>query len=400
MVSSYSPVPLTRIHESRIMVVEDNPVNQMLVLEVLRHKGFKHLEGANDGQDAFNKLDNFLPDLIILDLMMPDLDGFGFCQLIRTQPRFHDIPILAYTALENTTKRLSILEMGANDVITKPVNPDELVARCRIHLERRYIMKDLRDYHERIGEELKSAGELQNLLMPSAAVIADVEFDFNVGISSLFAPTSAIGGDFWGIRSLDNSRYLSLFLGDFTGHGISSAINVFRLFTLLDRLPDEVLLAPQECLEQLNRQLYSMLPTEHFATMFYSILDKEKNELRYASAGAPPPLLLHGKGETPFTILDARGLPLAAANNIHYPEKSILFKPNDSLVLYSDALVETPNDQKQFLEIETIGTALSKFPTDKRSADHLLTSITTQLCEFTSHPVQDDLTIAVCTRLE
>lgn len=385
-----------RLHQAVILVVEDNAVSQRLMLESLRRHGFQAAVGASSGREALEKLANLDPDLIILDLMMPTMDGFALCLEFRKIRKLRNIPILVHTALENEQARLSIFRMGASDLVRKPVNDEELIARCRIHLEKRYILKDMEEYQERMEADLAHARAMQNMLMPDPNFIATIEKDYGLDIRALFKPSFIIGGDLWGMHPLPCGERLALYIGDFTGHGVTAAINVFRLCTLIDKLPPEVLASPTECLNQLNRQLFTMLPIELFATMFYGVLDIKRHRLTYCIAGCPSPLLL--RGDDGFEMLQGSGLPLAAIRAPRYREEQVEYRVGDGLLLYSDALIETPNAAGEHLDIHTIGALLATLPPDYRTADALMQATRYRLDAFSPHGVHDDLTLNIYMR--
>lgn len=387
--------PLSRILQATILVVEDNLVNQVIVVESLRKYGFHKVIGVDGGREALEALQTLEPNLIITDLIMPDIDGFLLCQNIRNTPKLKNIPILALTALEDEEARLSIFDMGASDLVRKPVTEEELIARCCIHLEKGYILKDLHDYQQRVKEDLSHARAMQNMLMPNNAAISDVEFAFGLGISSLFAPSFTIGGDFWGLKPLKNHK-LAIYIGDFTGHGVTAAINVFRLCGLLDKLPISTLSTPSETLRMLNQQLYAVLPIQLFATMFYGVIDTKKNRMTYCIAGCPPPLKLSSSGR--YELLQGSGLPIAAVKNTKYREHLCDFLPRDALLLYSDALIETPSELEEYLDIEKLGARLGELMHDAISTEDILQHIISHFSHFATREVEDDLTLNVYMR--
>lgn len=392
----HPPSATDRVLDAAILVVEDNAVSQRLIIESLRRHGFRKVVGVSSGEEALHHVEQLAPNLIILDLMMPNMDGFALCREFRKRKALRNIPILVHTALEDEQARLSIFGMGASDLVRKPVNDEELVARCRIHIEKSFILKDLQDYRLRMEDDLGHARAMQNMLMPDNARIAEVEYDFGLDIRSLFSPSFVIGGDFWGMRPLPGNRKLALYIGDFTGHGVTAAINVFRLSTLMDKLPPAILSSPEVCLQHLNQQLFSLLPIELFATMFYAVLDTAQNRLTYCIAGSPPPIVLRKDGG--FEILKGSGLPLAAISSPRYRNTLVNFNAGDALLLYSDALIETPDNAGNYLDIRQVGEALSLIPQAKRHAERLLQHTISQLSHFTPHGVEDDLTLNVYMR--
>jgi DNA-binding response OmpR family regulator len=114
----------------KILVVEDDPDLVELLSFNLRGCGFT-VSTASDGLDALKKARTIFPDLILLDLMLPELDGFGVCEILRREPATAAIPIIMVTAMSSQFARLAGLEAGANDYITKPFSPKQLIARVQ-----------------------------------------------------------------------------------------------------------------------------------------------------------------------------------------------------------------------------------------------------------------------------
>ena len=116
----------------KILVVDDEPNIMELAKLYLEHDGYQ-VEGAASGYDALSRLSLINPDLIVLDLMLPDIDGFEVCRQIRAKS---DVPILMLTARKEDIDKIVGLELGADDYLTKPFNPRELVARVKAILRR------------------------------------------------------------------------------------------------------------------------------------------------------------------------------------------------------------------------------------------------------------------------
>jgi sigma-B regulation protein RsbU (phosphoserine phosphatase) len=163
------PAPVTTpeprqigIFDCLILVVDDTEFNRTLITAMLHQAGFRRIEHAVDGIDALKKIGDELPDLVILDIVMPGLDGFEVCRHLRADPRFSDLPVLVQTALSNTEDRNKAFQLGTTDLITKPIDRNELLARVRIHLENRVLIQDLQLYRARLESELGMAREMYN----------------------------------------------------------------------------------------------------------------------------------------------------------------------------------------------------------------------------------------------
>jgi len=137
-----------------ILIVDDNPTNIKVLFSFLKESGFKVLV-AKDGESTLEKLQEITPDLILLDVMMPGIDGFETCRRIKASPQTQDIPVIFMTALSDTVDKVKGLKIGAVDYITKPFQQDEVLARMNIHLK----LQNLTHQFKVQNEQLKSLTE-------------------------------------------------------------------------------------------------------------------------------------------------------------------------------------------------------------------------------------------------
>ncbi len=140
---------VARFSHACILVVDDSVFERRLISTALKKAGFNKIEGANDGVEALKKTYELRPDLVLLDLCMPNLDGFGYCEKVRADRQLLQMPIIVQTALEDRNSRLRALSSGANDFLLKPLDMDEVSLRICVHIENYFMLhqlKALRDY--------------------------------------------------------------------------------------------------------------------------------------------------------------------------------------------------------------------------------------------------------------
>ncbi len=130
--------------EETLLIVDDIPANVSMLLDFLSHAGFKVLV-AKDGTAAIQKAEYALPDLILLDVMMPGMDGFEVCDILKSKEKTKDIPIIFMTALSETVDKVKGFSLGAVDYITKPIQHEEALARVTAHLKLRKLQKQLEE---------------------------------------------------------------------------------------------------------------------------------------------------------------------------------------------------------------------------------------------------------------
>ena len=381
---------LRYVYMSPIMIVDDNELNRIFLIKILGSRGFNNILAFANAEDALEQLSNFNPDLVILDLIMPKMDGFECCQVIRSQPIFRDLPILIQTTITEPELRVKAFACGATDFISKPVYPDELCARVIVHLQNRIYLKNLRLYKIRIEEELEAARQLQISILPSKEEIAEIENRCNLSIASHFQPSSEIGGDVFGIKPLFAQQF-ALWLADFSGHGVASTLNAFRLQAYLKE-NSQFDTRPGEYLAYLNEKLLQLSLNNQFATMFYGIVDIQSDKLIYSAACNPHPIILRANGE--IDIIDGSGRPLGIGMNF-YETITVPFFIGDSLILYSDALIETEKFSGGYIDGSELANLVAR--NKNESAENIKNSILNYFTEKCSAPI-DDLTIYICVR--
>src|SRR5512134_3865355 len=148
--------------DERIMIVEDTPANIQILTGILKERGYQ-LSIATDGRRALEALERVRPDLILLDVMMPGMDGYETCRRIKSNAAWKDIPIIFLTAKSDTADIVTGFEAGAVDYVAKPFNAHELLARISTHLTIDQLRRSLAEAHKR---ELEMAFRVQSQLIP------------------------------------------------------------------------------------------------------------------------------------------------------------------------------------------------------------------------------------------
>jgi len=328
------------IRDAKILIADDDPLSRRLLVGILQKQNFRNLKVAEGGRAALELLYSFRPDLVLLDMQMPDIDGLEICRHARTHPDSVDIPILVQTATVNRREMGNLFAAGASDFLSKPINPSELVARVIVHLERRELLQELREYRERTSHELDAARRMQLELLPSPETQQALASSAGLRLASFSRSSSEIGGDLWGLLPIDESRF-GVFVADFTGHGVTAALNTFRLHALIHEyrsLHDD----PARLLAVLNERLTHLLPRGQFATFLYTVIDHVAGVLRIASAGSPPPIISAGM-DGGARLFETAGVPLGIAPGVQYEQQVHAFGPGSRLLLFSDGLPEFPS---------------------------------------------------------
>ncbi len=370
----------------KVLIVEDDQSNQALIAGLLAQLGIFQIDVAKDGIEGLTKVLSFEPDLIILDITMPKLDGYEVLWRLKSVEKTRSIPVLIQTASDTREARDKTFKAGASDFITKPVNPLEFFARVRTHLENRLLVNRLQFRLKQIQTELTTAQNMQIGLLPGPATLRDIQTRYKLSIDSYFDPSDKLGGDFWQTIPLSRER-LGIYLCDFSGHGLATALNTFRLHTLIFQMHVDID-KPSDFLDMLNKQLCKLLQRGQFATFFFGIFDFKNQTLSYSGAGSPPPLVWNKKR---VTALSTKGLPMGISEKATYENHVMSFKEGYRLFLYSDALPEATNKKGDSLGLKGL-TAIAKQAFQQENVKDGLKTVMERFFAYAPPPAQDDVT--------
>ncbi len=378
---------------SRILVVDDSVTIRKTITTYLRNRGFANVMEAANGRIALEIIEQIEPDLIIADIAMPEMDGLALCRVLKCSDRYAQIPVLIQTGTESADRRAEAFSHGAQDLITKPINLREMLGRVQVHLEQRHLVRRLSDYQQSMAQQLEMAREMQELLLPSGDDIRAFEAVFPVLIASSYKASSGLGGDLWGCQATDDGA-LRFFMADFTGHGVLAALNTFRFHSFLRNEPLDSL-PEADAMACLNSFLKDVLPVGQFATFLSCRINFREGWIEICSASGPPPMLRSGSdGE--FEPLASDGLPLGILIESDYCARRYPFPPGSMLILYSDALIETPLPPDAVFTTDSLCRHLNRLAPDASSHSimrDLLASLMPNLPE-------DDLTVLVIKHKE
>lgn len=380
-----------RILGSEILIVDDQQLNRDLLKQVLTKGGYRNISFAEDGITALEVVEAKKPDLVILDILMPRLDGFAVCRALRKNSSFDDLPIIVQTSLDSSDERHEVFEAGASDLIIKPFDHKEVLSRVRLHLQQRLNRQLRNNYIRQMETELAQAKALQVSLLPSDQELAALTEKTGLRCKGYYESSAQMGGDLWGLIPLSDNRVL-VYLADFAGHGVVAAMDTFRLHTLMKLGSDSVDLAvPEEVMAWLNDQLKRSLRLGQFATMFLCVIDPETAKLSYAAAAAPPVFIAREKGR--IERLDTSGMPLGILASRDFTSNQIAFGPGDCLFAYSDALIESKDHtgQRRFGVDKLENLLKGRWPAC--NPDDLLQLVLDHFFETHPRPVDDDLTV-------
>ena len=325
------------IYNSNILIIDDTALNRELISTYLEREGYSHIEVAEHGRDALDKMKTFMPHLIICDLLMPIMGGIEFIRTIKKSDIYRHIPVIVQTALTSHDEKQEAWSSGAHDVLSKPIHRLELLSRVKVQLTTTHMIQQLENYYKLAQKDVQQAYTLQKSLLPSENLIEDIQKQHTVNIDFIFEPSRFLSGDLWGMIPINDDQ-ICVWICDYSGKGIQAALNTFRIHTLVQEYKKHAH-EPGKMLAHLNQQFHEMIQVGQFATFLLGTLDTKKRIFRYVSASAPDPIF-YDADSGDFSYGDGAGLPLGVIAGTHYDEHVVHLKPNQSIVLYSDLFWE------------------------------------------------------------
>ena len=368
---------------SHLLVVEDNKLNQMLLGKYLKDEGHQ-VSFAENGRMALELILQSRFDMILLDIEMPEMNGYEVLAQVISNPLLQDIPVIVTSAVDQLDSVVRCIEMGAEDYLTKPIERTLLKARIDSSLEKKRLRDKQKATVERLEREMELARITQMSILPNKLPnLQDYEF------GAMMIPARSVGGDFYDIIPVGKNRW-AIVIGDVAGKGLTAALYMTLTYSLL-RAETLSKKSPAETLINVNRYLMEMNSSSMFVTVLCGIIDCDKNLFNYARAGHLAPLLLTASGKiqkSPIKSSQAIGL----SDQITLDTGQINFSDNSTLLLFSDGVSEAVNEKDEQFDEQRLSSVLQKYNQSppQELCSKLWEEVQTHSGQF---PQQDDFTI-------
>lgn len=399
-----SPIPVGQDHENdlvveggetgRILVVDDNLENRETLVRRLKRQGH-HVAEAEDGVAALEVLAREQFDLVLLDVMMPRMDGYSALRKMKTDAQLRHVPVIMISALDEIDSLVRCIEAGAEDYLPKPFNPVLLRARIGATLEKKALRDQEREYlrtieetQTRLEDELKEAARYVASILPPPV-------EKPIPITWGYEPSTELGGDSFGYHWIDDTR-LAIYLLDVCGHGVGAAllsvaaINVIRS----GALPGIDFLDPGQVLSGLNESFQMERHNNMYFTIWYGVFDTQTRTLRHSSGGHPPALLLQpGSGGDSIAEIRCPGMIIGVMPGMTYESDSLTVPEGSRLFVYSDGAYEIKRPSEDMMDFDSEFCAYLRENGRRRDiADALLKWIRQ---EHGSQTLDDDYSIVI-----
>ena len=337
------------LSESRILIVDDTRANIDILVEALRND-YK-LSVAIDGGAALRSVEKSPPDLVLLDIMMPDVDGYEVCRQLRSREATRELPVMFLSALEDVKNKAQGFEVGGNDYLTKPFEVLEVKARVRSLLKAKAYADAVR---EAMARDLRIAREIQMGILP--ADLRSLTKDTGLEVDAVIEPAREVGGDLYEVLRASDRRVV-VALGDVSGKGIPAALFMAVAMTVLRTLARQIE-EPDEILRRLNDELVAENPRGMFVTLQCLVFDLEQKRVSSAGAGHHQ-LALLSTNHPPRLACPSTGRPAGLMPFNPIERETFPLEAGDTFVLFSDGVSEAMNTEEAFYGEERLLAALA-----------------------------------------
>ena len=315
-----------------ILLVDDNPTNLQVLFQTLEGVGCKLLIAKN-GEMAISIAGKALPDLILLDIMMPDIDGYEVCRQLKANRATSDIPVIFLSALGDTEDKVKGLQLGAVDYITKPFQPDEVIARVDTHLTIHRLKREVESQKDQLEHELEVVSEVQRKLLPKQLPVIE---GFELGVH--YETSRYAGGDYYDILELPDSCW-GFLIADAEGHSAPAAVLMAMTCALFRSYPGSAA-DPAAVIHYLNEHLCKVADPS-FMTALYAFYDANAHTMRISRAGHPLPMVFRDSDQKAIEIACPGVYPLGIEpSEIEVPVTDVKLEPGDRFLVYTDGLTE------------------------------------------------------------
>ena len=368
----------------KIMVVDDSKFMRLLLESILKKEGFT-VKSYELAIHAKEDIDEFKPHMILSDFMMPEMNGFEFCEIVKKEEK-RDIKFILITSVTDVDNKVKCFEAGADDYITKPFNAQEVLARVKTHLRIKMLTDELQKALNKINSELEIVRKIQLSFVPEN--FPEIE---NINFTAYYNIMNKTGGDYLDIVEINEDK-LSMIVADVEGHGVYSTVFMAIIKTILNTDLKKIY-NPGEGLNTLNNDILSLTTETKFATVFYGMIDKKERCLEYANAGHPFPFIINREKGEIEELESKRGFPvgLFPSNPNTYPVAKVNLNKGDRIFIFTDGIIESKNREKELFGEERLKKIIKE--TLNLPLNEAKNKIIEEVYNYSENIINDDITL-------
>lgn len=335
-----------------ILIVDDKPENLRLLSQILSQRGH-NVRAVTSGARALESASTIPPDLILLDIRMPEMDGFEVCKVLKENRKTQDVPVIFISALNEIQDKVQAFNVGGVDYITKPFQLEEVLIRTETHLHLRQLQSQLQRANNKMQQELDMAFMMQDNFLPH-----DLPKLSGWEISANLRPARVTSGDFYDVFPLPGGCY-GILMADVVDKGVAAALFMVLAWSLIRTYAREFPNNPADVCSAVNSRILEDTEEQQYVTVFYGILNPSTGNFTFANAGHVPAILLPSSGET-CNQLPPTGIPLGLFEDASWQNEITQIVPGTYLILYTDGVLDAQNPENQFFKEARLLQAVQK----------------------------------------
>lgn len=341
-----------------LLVVDDNEDNRYTLTRRLKREGYTRISVAENGRLALEMMKAQSFDLVLLDIMMPEVNGYQVLERLKADAQLRHVPVIMISALDELDSVIRCIELGAEDYLPKPFNPTLLRARVGACLEKKRMRDDLVHHVRRMERDLETAREIQLSMVPTDFPVASETQGLDVHATLL--PAYEVGGDFYDFFWLTPER-LCVLVADVSDKGASAALHMARAKASIRFLcaSEASGYTPNtaELVERIDRELSLDNPHAMFITLLLAVVDSGSGAIEWCNAGHNPPCVISADGS--LTLLDGEcGIPVGIDPKFFRIAESGQIPRGGTLFVYTDGVTEAMNPQQDMFGTQRLDSVL------------------------------------------
>ena len=333
----------------KLLVVDSSIQSSDLISYWLAREGFAEVYTSDSGINALAKAELIVPDVMVINVDLPDISGFDLCKRLKEIMPY--ILILCISHVDSEANRIRAMETGADDYM-ETMDSYQFISKIRGLFRVKYLSNQIRNQYTELEERNKlMESQMQMGRRVQTALIPEIDESFcDCKIVSMYRPAMSVGGDFYNLLYL-NEHCLGIVMGDVSGYGISASFLTVTLNVMVKNL-DTSHFEPGQLLFHLNNEMCELFgrgsdDPELYACVFYAVVDTQMKTISFANAGLTLPLIIANE----INELEARGAPIGMIKNANYDQQTISYNSGDMILFYTDGLQDCffKNQPDEFL---------------------------------------------------
>ncbi|MDH3355481.1 MAG: fused response regulator/phosphatase [Chromatiales bacterium] len=370
----------------KILVTDDDLVNRMILSGMLTPAGHEVIEATN-GREAVEKFEQESPDLILMDVVMPVMDGYEAVRQIKRLSADRFVPVIFLTAITDEKGLAKCVDVGGDDFLTKPYNHVILMSKIRVMMRMIEQYRTIQEHQRESEKEQIAAARVYGKMIEQGSLDSSFLKHINNALS-LF------NGDVLLASDLPDGS-VNILLGDGTGHGLPAALGAYPVIDLFYQMSPQGV-DPGEMIVAINDKLKQVLPVEFFVCTVLINLSADRTEAKIWNAGLPEVIVYRVDEHHISDLIRPTILPLGIdqSSRLNFEPVVVKLAPGDRIIAYSDGITEAENKDGEMFEHDRLIEAIN----GERNPDQIFYTILKAVEKFTGYSEQsDDLTMVEIT---